>query len=76
MSLTEEQERYLAEFADKGLAEEAETAERNKQVLVDMEVSKAREQKKNELEEAAQDFINKGMQEFETIVAPTIDVEK
>lgn len=73
---TSEQEQYLSALADKGLAEQAEIAARNSQVLLDNEVEKARIAKQQELEAQAQALIDDGMQDFEDTVVPTIKVPK
>ena len=75
MALTPDQETYLAALADKGIADEAEIAARNQQVAVDMQVQSARDAKQAELAAQAQALIDKGMQDFETQVVPTITAD-
>lgn len=72
---TKEQEDYLRDLADKALAEQAETEERNKQILIDLEVNVARDAKRAELEAQAEQLIADGLIDFDTNVAPTIKPE-
>lgn len=70
--MTKEQEQFLMDFADKGLAEQKEAENRNKQIEVETQVNSLREAKKAELEAQAQDLIETGLQEFEDTVASGI----
>lgn len=63
--LTKKQEEFLAEFADKGLAEQAEAQARNEQIAKDQETREARDAKLAELQTQAQELIDTGLKEFD-----------
>lgn len=65
MSLSKQQEDFLAAFADKGLQEEADIAARNEDVLASMEKEAAKAIVKAELEAQAAQLIEDGLAEFE-----------
>ena len=63
---TDEQVQFLKDFADKGLAEEADITTRNAQILADLRINAAREAKLADLQVQAQALIDQGLQEFDT----------
>lgn len=69
---TKEQEDYLKILADKGIAEELAIAERNAGIDLETKLTVAREAKKAELENQANQLIQEGLADFETNVVPTI----
>lgn len=70
--LTKEQEEFLADFADKGIAEKAAIDIRNAEIDLDTKIRTAREAKKAELEMQAEELIQAGLDDFETNEAPKI----
>lgn len=76
MALTTDQEAFLADFADKGIAEQQDIDARNQQVLLDATIEQARAAKQAELQAQADQLIATGMDEFEAQVVPTITVEQ
>ena len=71
MALTTEQEKYLADFADKGIAEQADIEARTAKDIKDAEVAVAREAKLAELKAQADELIATGLQEFEATIEAT-----
>jgi len=65
---TKEQEAYLADLADRGIAEQKEIEDRNAQVAIDMAAEEARQAKLAKLKAAADKLIADGMQEFEATI--------
>lgn len=72
--LTKEQEQFLADFASKGIADNTEIENRNKQIKLDAAIQVVRAEKKAELEVQAQKLIDAGIQDFETNIVPSIKV--
>ena len=71
MALTTEQEKYLADLADKGIAEQADIEARTAKDIKDAEVAVAREAKLAELKAQADELIATGLQEFEATIEAT-----
>jgi hypothetical protein len=71
MMFTPEQEQYLADLADKGLAELAEIEARNEQIEEETVTNAARAEKLAELEVQAQALISDGLTEFDAKVGKT-----
>ncbi len=66
------QETFLAAFADKGIAEQAEIDARNAEIEQKTLVKVARDAKLEELQQQAADLITLGLQDFDKNIAPTI----
>lgn len=76
MALTTEQETFLADFANKGIAEQQEIEDRNAQIKKDQAVKEARDVKEAELQAQADALVEQGLADFDQNVAPTIKPSK
>lgn len=70
--LTTDQEKFLADFADKNLAELADAVTRNTQIILDGKIQTARDAKKAELKTQADALVAAGLTDFELNVVPKI----
>lgn len=72
MALTKQQENYLADFADKGIAELKDIEDRGKKNELDAQNNAAIEAKKIELEAQAKELIDTGLDEFKATLPTEI----
>ena len=72
MALTTKQEKYLADFADKGIAELKDIEDRGKKNELDAQNNAAIEAKKAELAAQAQKLIDDGLDEFKATLPTEI----
>ena len=71
MALTQEQEAYLADFADKGLAEIADAEQRAKDIETEAAVREAEALKLQEVQAQAQALVDEKLPGFQAVITPT-----